>query len=113
MGKEAQKYNNNFAGYLAYGFGLWITIQFTVSIGVNCGLLPTKGLTLPFLSYGGSSLIICCVFVAIILRANYEVIGSTPRLNKKHQQSKHQKLKHQKPRRLSSGNAKGFKEVAC
>lgn len=72
MGRMAQQYERNFAGYLAYGFGLWITIQFTVSIGVNCGLLPTKGLTLPFMSYGGSSELVNCFIIAILLRIDHE-----------------------------------------
>ena len=46
--------------------------QFIINIGVNIGLLPTKGLTLPFLSYGGSSLIICCVSLALLLRIDWE-----------------------------------------
>jgi len=108
VGKRAELAGHHFAANVIYGFSLIIAAQTFINIGVNCGLLPTKGLTLPFLSYGGSSLIICCVFVAVILRANYEVIGSTPRLNKKHQI-----LKQQKPRRQNSVNAKGFKEVAC
>jgi len=43
IGRTAQKLGRHFAGFLAYGFGLWMAIQFTVSIGVNSGLLPTKG----------------------------------------------------------------------
>lgn len=72
IGREAQKLGQHFAGYLAYGFGLWIAIQFTVSIGVNSGLLPTKGLTLPFMSYGGSSVLVNCIVIAVLLRIDYE-----------------------------------------
>ncbi len=72
IGRTAQFAGRQFAGYLAYGLGLWITIQFTVSIGVNCGLLPTKGLTLPFMSYGGSSIMVNCILMALILRIDYE-----------------------------------------
>jgi cell division protein FtsW len=57
---------------MAYGFGLWIAIQFAVSIGVNSGLLPTKGLTLPLMSYGGSSMLVNCITIAILLRIDYE-----------------------------------------
>ena len=57
IGRKAQLLDKHFAGFVAYGFGLWIAIQFTVSIGVNSGLFPTKGLTLPFMSYGGSHLL--------------------------------------------------------
>lgn len=72
IGREAQQLGRHFAGYMCYGFGLWIAIQFTVSIGVNSGLLPTKGLTLPLMSYGGSSVLVNCLVVALLLRVDYE-----------------------------------------
>lgn len=72
VGRAAQFSGRSFAGYLAYGLGLWIAIQFTVNIGVNSGLLPTKGLTLPFMSYGGSSIMVNCIMMAVILRIDYE-----------------------------------------
>jgi cell division protein FtsW len=72
IGRMAQKLERHFAGFLAYGFGLWIVIQFTVSIGVNSGLLPTKGLTLPLMSYGGSSLLVNCIVMALLLRIDHE-----------------------------------------
>lgn len=72
IGKQSQRLRNHFAGYAAYGFGLWIAIQFMVSIGVNTGILPTKGLTLPLVSYGGSSMIINCIVIALVMRIDYE-----------------------------------------
>jgi len=72
IAKQAQLLGRHFAGYMAYGFGLWIAIQFIVSIGVNAGILPTKGLTLPLLSYGGSSMFINCMTIALLLRIDYE-----------------------------------------
>ena len=72
IGREAQRLNRHFAGLMAYGFGLWMAIQFTVSIGVNSGLLPTKGLTLPLMSYGGSSILVNCMVIAILLRIDHE-----------------------------------------
>jgi cell division protein FtsW len=72
IGRDALRLNRLFAGFMAYGFGLWIAIQFTVSIGVNSGLLPTKGLTLPLMSYGGSSLLVNCIVIAILLRIDHE-----------------------------------------
>jgi len=72
IGKQAQSLGRPVAGYMAYGFGMWIAIQFMVSIGVNSGILPTKGLTLPLVSYGGSSLLINCIAIAVILRIDYE-----------------------------------------
>jgi len=62
-----------FAGLVAYGIGLWLGLQATVSIGVNLGLLPTKGLTLPLISYGGSSLMMSCAAIGLLLRVSYEL----------------------------------------
>ena len=61
-----------FPAYLAYGIALIFLGQVIINVGVNTGLLPTKGLTLPFLSAGGSSLITCMVMVAILLRIDIE-----------------------------------------
>lgn len=72
IGRRAEELGQHYAGYLAYGFGLWISIQFTVSIGVNSGILPTKGLTLPLMSYGGSSVLVNCIVMAVLLRVDYE-----------------------------------------
>lgn len=72
IGREAQRLDNHFSGFLAYGFGLWIAIQFIVSMGVNSGLLPTKGLTLPLMSYGGSSELVNCMVIAVLLRIDHE-----------------------------------------
>lgn len=72
IGRQAQRLNRHFAGFMAYGFGIWIAIQFAVSVGVNSGILPTKGLTLPLVSYGGSSMLINCIVIALLLRIDYE-----------------------------------------
>jgi cell division protein FtsW len=72
IGRQAQHLGRHFAGFMAYGFGLWMAMQFTVSIGVNSGILPTKGLTLPLMSYGGSSLLVNCIVIALLLRIDYE-----------------------------------------
>ena len=61
-----------FQAYLVAGLGIWIALQAAVNIGVNTGLLPTKGLTLPFISYGGSSMLVNCVVVGILLRLSHE-----------------------------------------
>lgn len=72
IGIQAEKAKQFFSAYVAYGLAfLWIG-QFLINIGVNVGLLPTKGLTLPFLSYGGSSLVICCVCLGVLLRIEWE-----------------------------------------
>lgn len=72
MGRRAQLVGNHFAGFAAYGFGIWFGIQAFVNMGVNAGVLPTKGLTLPLLSYGGSSMLIIFIVIAILLRVDYE-----------------------------------------
>lgn len=72
IGRRAEKSRQLFNAYVAYGVALMISAQVFINIGVNIGLLPTKGLTLPFLSYGGSSLMICCVSLAIIFRIDRE-----------------------------------------
>lgn len=61
-----------FAGYFAYGITFLLGSQALINIGVNAGVLPTKGLTLPFMSYGGSSMAINCVAIALLLRIDYE-----------------------------------------
>ena len=69
---QAVKAENLFAAYLAYGIGIWFGLQSFINVGVNMGLLPTKGLTLPLMSYGGSSMLVMCVAVALLLRVDYE-----------------------------------------
>jgi len=71
-GKAAEAVGQPFGAYVAYGIGTWLAFQAYVNIGVNMGVLPTKGLTLPLVSYGGSSLIITVVAVAILARVHYE-----------------------------------------
>ena len=72
IGRRAEKRERPFTAFVAYGLGIWLGLQAFINVGVNMGVLPTKGLTLPLMSYGGSSLIIMCVVIAIILRADYE-----------------------------------------
>jgi cell division protein FtsW len=72
IGALAERLEQRFCAYVAYGLGLWIGLQTFVSVGVNVGLLPTKGLTLPFMSYGGNSIILACMVIALLLRVDYE-----------------------------------------
>lgn len=72
IGRQAQLLGQHFSAFLAYGFALWFSIQFSVSLGVNAGVLPTKGLTLPLMSYGGSSILITCLAIALIMRIDHE-----------------------------------------
>ena len=68
IGERAEAAGANFAAYSAQGIGLWLGLQAFVNIGVNVGMLPTKGLTLPFISYGSNSLIVACLAIGILLR---------------------------------------------
>lgn len=72
IGKEAVGNERYFAALLAQGIGVWIGVQAVINIGVNMGVLPTKGLTLPLLSYGGSGIIANCMAIAILLKIDYE-----------------------------------------
>lgn len=72
IGRQAIALDQTFAGLLAKGIGIWIGVQAFINMGVNLGLLPTKGLTLPLMSYGGSGVMINCVGLAILLRVDYE-----------------------------------------
>ena len=72
IGRQAIAMDLTFAGLTAKGIGIWIGVQAFINMGVNLGLLPTKGLTLPLMSYGGSGVLINCVGLAILLRIDYE-----------------------------------------
>jgi cell division protein FtsW len=73
LGLRCVEMRRHFAGYCAFGIALWISLQSFVSIGVNLGLLPTKGLTLPLISSGGSSVMMTCVAMGLLLRVSYEL----------------------------------------
>jgi cell division protein FtsW len=72
MAKEAIENERYFAALLAQGLGVWIGVQGIINMGVNMGLLPTKGLTLPLLSFGGSGILANCIAMAILLRIDFE-----------------------------------------
>ncbi|HEC17695.1 MAG TPA: putative lipid II flippase FtsW [Sedimenticola sp.] len=78
IGAAAEAQERRFAAYVAYGFGLWIGMQAFINIGVNVGLLPTKGLTLPLMSYGGNSIILACLVIAILARIDWETRCNAP-----------------------------------
>ncbi|MGB5623403.1 MAG: putative lipid II flippase FtsW [Gammaproteobacteria bacterium] len=63
---------HTFAGCLSFGIGSWLGAQAAINIAVNMGMLPTKGLTLPLVSFGGSSLVVCCAAIGLLLRASAE-----------------------------------------
>jgi len=73
VGLKCVEMRRHFAGYCAFGIALWISLQSFVSIGVNLGLLPTKGLTLPLISSGGSSVLMTCAALGLLLRVSYEL----------------------------------------
>lgn len=79
IGRQAEKMAKQFHAYVAYGIAVVISGQAFINMGVNTGLLPTKGLTLPFLSYGGSSLIVCMGMVALVARIARECRGDYDR----------------------------------
>ena len=62
----------HFASLAAQGVGIWIGFQALINMGVNMGLLPTKGLTLPLMSFGGSGVVVNCVDIALVLRIDWE-----------------------------------------
>lgn len=72
IGFTAYSQQRFFAAYMAYGLAFWLGLQSAINMGVNSGLLPTKGLTLPMLSYGGASMMVNCIVMALLLRIDYE-----------------------------------------
>jgi cell division protein FtsW len=72
IGREAIGNERYFSALLAQGIGVWIGVQAIINIGVNMGLLPTKGLTLPLLSFGGSGILANCIALAVLMRIDYE-----------------------------------------
>lgn len=79
IARQAQQNKQEHAAYMAYGLGLYLGIQSFLNIGVNLGALPTKGLTLPFLSFGGNSLIVCLIASGLLLRIHREnQLGRAP-----------------------------------
>jgi len=73
ISRMASQAGLRFQSYLALAFGVWLALQAMVNIGVNMGVLPTKGLTLPLLSYGRSSLLVSLSWLGVVLRIYHEV----------------------------------------
>jgi cell division protein FtsW len=72
IGRQALVLDRMYSALVAQGIGVWIGGQAFINIGVNLGLLPTKGLTLPLMSYGGSALLLNCMAIAVLLRVDFE-----------------------------------------
>ena len=81
IARQAALHERHFAALAAQGIGIWIGFQALINMGVNMGLLPTKGLTLPLMSYGGSGLLANCIAIAIVLRIDWENRQLTRGLN--------------------------------
>ncbi len=79
IARRAYESGLKFQSYLASGFGLWLGVQSCINIGVNMGVLPTKGLTLPLMSYGRSSLIVTLAWLGIVLRVHHETVRNARR----------------------------------
>jgi cell division protein FtsW len=98
VGQKAERLGRHFSAYLAYGLVLIIAAQAMINIGVNLGLLPTKGLTLPFVSYGGSSMLACAGSLGILLRISmennlsYADYTNSPNITPIYEQSPHRSL---------------------
>ena len=82
-GRQSLKVGNPFGAYLCYGVALIFSGQAFINMGVSSGLLPTKGLTLPFVSYGGTSLIVCCAMVGLVLRIDRDTRALKPSVRRK------------------------------
>ena len=82
IGRQALLLDRVYAGLVAQGIGIWLGVQAFINMGVNMGLLPTKGLTLPLMSFGGSGIVANCLALAVLLRVDYEnrlmMRGGTP-----------------------------------
>jgi len=72
IGRLAASLENYFSALVAQGIGIWLGLQALINMGVNMGVLPTKGLTLPLMSFGGSSIVVSCIALAILLRIDSE-----------------------------------------
>lgn len=86
IGRKAFEHDQQFGGYLAFGIGIWFAFQTLVNVGAASGMVPTKGLTLPLISYGGSSLIVMSVAVSILLRIDHECRLQDRRKDRHHEE---------------------------
>jgi cell division protein FtsW len=83
IAKRAANAERFFEAYLAMGLGTWLGLQAFINVGVNMGLLPTKGLTLPLISYGRSSLIVIMAAIGLLLRIHHELVVDARPVNRK------------------------------
>ena len=83
LGIRAHDAERHFEAFLAIGLGTWLGLQAFINLGVNMGLLPTKGLTLPLISYGRSSLIVTMISIGLLLRIHHELTVDARPVNRK------------------------------
>jgi cell division protein FtsW len=86
IGQLADRAENRFGAFVAYGIGIWFGLQSFINMGVNMGMLPTKGLTLPLMSYGGGSMIVMCAALGLLFRVRSEALeayAAAPRIRAK------------------------------
>jgi cell division protein FtsW len=92
LGRKAVNQEKYFEGFFAYAIGIWFCFQAAVNIGASAGVVPTKGLTMPLISYGGSSMIIMTLAVVILIRIDHEIrlqsIQATSRTTGDHKDTK-------------------------
>ena len=117
IGWQAQKAGNLYGAFICFGIATLFGLQVVINLGVNTGLLPTKGLTLPFFSYGGSSLIICSVMVALVYRVSIELVGdfassqnTNPQNKSSEKKSAIKTQKRKKPSVSKSSNKSALKQ---
>ncbi len=111
IARKAESCGNQFAAYLSYGIGIWLGLQAFINIGVNMGVLPTKGLTLPLMSYGGSSLIVVSASIGLLLRVSYECSNGQA-MTRKSSAGKKQKTKKSPLRRKNKDVRELIEEAA-
>ena len=101
IGRQAVALDRVFAGLFAQGIGIWVGGQAFINMGVNLGVLPTKGLTLPLMSYGGSAIVMNVIALAIVLRIDIE--------NRTHARRPRMRLVRARP----NGAARGMRAGCC
>jgi len=94
IARNAERAGHLFASHMTAGIGFWLGFQTFINIGANVGVLPTKGITLPLFSYGGTSVLVVCIACGLVLRAHREVAEHTEA-----------ELRKQVENRLSQGGA--------
>ncbi|TWX66210.1 cell division protein FtsW [Colwellia sp. C1TZA3] len=108
LGRKAVNQEKYFEGFFAYAIGIWFCFQAAVNIGASAGVVPTKGLTMPLISYGGSSMVIMTLAVVILIRIDHEIrlqnIQATSRTTGHHKDTKKKPSKVHKTKLIESEN---------